>query len=348
MLNRKGTAGALAGRLLLISAFVAPLAAAAVTAAPAPAAAANPGAAPAVDGLWRGVIVYQPHAVELDVTVEVSGSPLVGTIDLPAQELKFHPLRTAQLDGTHVALSYDLQLGKDDPDNRFWLRGTLSPDGKTITGEFSGRVHEADVKAPFTLERTADAGSERPPEVVPPLHALADDGAELRAAFNRDADKLRLVLLLSPTCPACLAKAFVTEHYVLDTIKDDRVRVYVVWGPMLGDEREENARHATGRLPDPRVTHFWTPDNAVAKLFAAPIQLPKGYLAWDTYQLFDPGVKWNAAVPAPTRFMQMNKPLPDDLLFDGEKLARWVRDDLAAQPHAPAGTGAAPHGGEAP
>jgi len=288
-----------------------------------------------VDGLWEGVIVYQAAQVELDVTVEMSGSPLVGTIDLPAQELKFHPLQSARADGSKVAIAYDLVSGKQDPGNRFWLRGELTPDGKRIAGEFSGRIHDTEVRAPFILDRKGEAGSNRPPEIKPPLHPLSDGASELRSAFNRDQGKVRLIMLLSPTCPACLGKAFVTQRYVLATIPDDRLRVYVVWGPMLGDEKEENARDATGRLPDPRVTHFWTGTNAVAAMFAKTVKLPAGLLGWDTYQLFAPGVTWGSAAPAPTRFMQMNKPLPDDLLFNGATLASWVRDDLAATPRRP-------------
>ncbi len=285
-----------------------------------------------LDGLWQGVIVYQPAQIELAVTVEMSGNPLVGTIDLPGQELKFHLLRSAGFDGSQVAISYDIVPGKEDPDNRFWLRGELAADGKRISGQFIGRIHDTEVRAPFTLERKGDAGTPRAAEVKPALHPLADDAGELRAAFNRDAGKLRLVMLLSPTCPACLGKVFVTRRYVLDAINDDRLRIYVVWGPMLGDEREENARAAATGLPDPRVTHFWTPTNAVATAFAAGIKLPQGLLAWDTYQLFAPGITWGSGVPAPTRFMQMNKPLPDELLFNGETLAHWIRDGLAAAP----------------
>lgn len=287
------------------------------------------------DGLWEGVIVYQPAQVELGVTVEMSGSPLVGTIDLPAQELKFHPLASARADGSRVTIAYDLVAGKDDAGNRFWLRGELTPDGKRIAGEFSGRIHDTEVRAPFTLERQGDAGSDRPLVVTPPLNPLADGAGELRSAFNRDQGKLRLVMLLSPTCPACLGKAFVTQRYVLSAIADDRLRVYVVWGPMLGDEKVENARAATASLPDPRVTHFWTGTNAVAAMFAKSVKLPDGLLGWDTYQLFAPGATWGADVPVPARFMQMNKPLPDELLFNGATLARWIRDDLATQPRQP-------------
>jgi len=288
-----------------------------------------------VDGLWEGTIVYQPGQVELDVTVEVSGEPLVGTIDVPAQDLRFHPLRAVQVDGSKVAFGYDLVPGKDDPANRFWLRGELAPDGKAIAGEFTGRIHETDLRIPFRLERRGDAGSDRPAAVKPPLVPLSDRGDELRAAFNRDRDKLRLVMLLSPTCPACLGKAGVTKRYVLDRVKDDGLRVYVVWGPMLGDEKEENARDATALLPDPRVTHFWTATNTVAERFGRAVKLPDGLLGWDTYQLFAPGATWGDAPPAPARFMQMNKPLPDDLLFNGEKLATWVREALPASPRRP-------------
>jgi hypothetical protein len=293
---------------------------------------------PRPDGLWEGAIIFQPAQVELDLTVEIGGDPLVGTIDLPALALKFHPLR--HVEAVHGKIAFDFDSAPEKPgapENRYHFTGELTPDGKRITGEFTGRYHEMDLRLPFQLDRKGNAGDKRADEVRAPLTELADTGDGLRAAFNRDHDKVRLILFLSPTCPSCLGVARVVEKYVLDTIKDDNLRVYAVWGPMLGGETEENAREATARMPDSRVTHFWTGGSAVAARFGKAIDLPQGLLAWDTFQLFAPGLTWGDAVPAPTRFMQLNKPLPDALLLNGETLAAWIRGYL--QPPKAAATG---------
>lgn len=120
------------------------------------------------------------------------------------------------------------------------------------------------------------------------------------------------------------------QKYVLDTIPDDRLRVYVVWGPMLGDEKEEDAKEATEHLPDARVTHFWTPTNVLAEAMDGPLGI-EGALAWDTYQLFGPDARWGEAPPLPAFLMHVHKPLPPENRLNGEKLAQKVREMLATK-----------------
>jgi hypothetical protein len=125
--------------------------------------------------------------------------------------------------------------------------------------------------------------------------------------------------------------ARVVQKYVLDTIPDDRrLRVYVVWGPMLGDEKETDAKEATARLPDPRVTHFWTPTNVLAEAMDGPLGI-EGAKAWDTYQLFGPGAHWGETPPVPAYLMHVHKPLPPENRLNGKKLAEKVREMLATK-----------------
>jgi hypothetical protein len=81
------------------------------------------------------------------------------------------------------------------PDATFKLQADLAPDGKAMHGVFV----ESGGSRPFFLDRKGDPGSDRPPERRWPVTDLSDQGEELRAAFNGDADRVRLVLLLSPT-----------------------------------------------------------------------------------------------------------------------------------------------------
>lgn len=290
---------------------------------------------PRLDGLWDGFVMFHPAQIEHDFVVEIAASNegrLGGTIDVPALHLKFHPLQNIQLEGSKMSFDFGLVPGNPDPNNHFYFRGDLSADGKKIAGEFSGRSGGQEVRTPFHLERTGEAGDERPQKVKLPLVVLSDPGDELRAAFNRDKDKIRLVLLLSPTCGACLSSANVIERYVLHTLKDDSIRVYTVWGPMMGDETEEQAREATSYMTDPRVTHFWTKAQTVADQFGRAAALPEKESGWDTYLLYPPGPTWNDAIPSPASYMFINKPLPKEHALDAGKLATQVRGYLAPQP----------------
>jgi len=62
----------------------------------------------------------------------------------------------------------------------------------------------------------------------------------------------------------------VVQRYVLDKVKDPNLKVYVVWGPMLGGEKEEDAREATALVPDARAIHFWTAAHSLAEALRAP------------------------------------------------------------------------------
>ena len=127
----------------------------------------------------------------------------------------------------------------------------------------------------------------------------------------------------------CTASARVVQRYVLDKIADDRLRVYVVWGPYKERETEADARFAAPFAPDPRATHFWTATPAPGDLFNEPLK-PLGLgpaSAWDSFLLFTPETRWVDAAPAPAHFMNRHvegKPL------SGSELFEQVRSLLAA------------------
>jgi hypothetical protein len=56
----------------------------------------------------------------------------------------------------------------------------------------------------------------------------------------------------------CTVSARVAQRYALDKLADDRLRVYVVWGPYKERETEADARLAASFIPDPRATHYRT------------------------------------------------------------------------------------------
>jgi len=287
---------------------------------------------PRLDGLWKGVIEHQPAVVEWDFQLEIAAAAdgrLVGTLDLPTQRMKQHPLASVTLDGNRIRIEFDRFPGKQVEENRFRFEGELSPDSQKITGYFLGRSDGMDVRSPFTLERAANAGDETTQAVKPPpLTVLAGTGDALRDTFNRDKDKLRLVVLISPTCGSCLNSAQIVKRYLLDKVHDDSLRIYVLWGPMLGDEKEADAREATAFLADPRVTHYWTATNTLAAQFGRAVKLPEKELGWDTFQLFSSGATWGEALPTPGHFWHMNKPLPGELVLNGNALREQVCSSL--------------------
>ena len=127
------------------------------------------------------------------------------------------------------------------------------------------------------------------------------------------------------------------QKHVLDEIDDQRLSVYVVWGPMLGDEKQEDTSKASSFLHDARTSHFWTPSQVLAETFRAPAGLPEGEAAWDTFHLFSPDAEWGQQLPEPVAVMHVEKPLPDEQRFNGVALRERIRALLPAE--SPAVTG---------
>lgn len=126
------------------------------------------------------------------------------------------------------------------------------------------------------------------------------------------------------------------QKYVLDEIDDEKLKVFVVWGPMQGYETREHAEEAPAFLPDPRAIHYWTDAQTCAEVFEELLGL-EDEPAWDTFVLFGAGARWQDRPPEPAYYMHVGKSLPKELRLDGRKLAEQVSRALAAA--APAAEG---------
>ena len=156
------------------------------------------------EGLWQGIILYDPAQIELETTVEIARDAqgnLVGTIDLPSQRMQFHPLRDFKLDGRKVSFTFYRTSERRGPNSPFVFDGEISADGRVMAGTFTGFYNEekGTDRVPFHFERTGEPGDDRPEPVHPAVIPLSPAYGELREAFNRDADAVRILILLSPT-----------------------------------------------------------------------------------------------------------------------------------------------------
>jgi hypothetical protein len=161
-------------------------------------------APPRIDGLWSGIIMYDPAQVELETTVEIGldaqGNP-GGTINLPSQRMEHHPLRDFQVDGRKISFTFYRNSERRGPNSPFVFAGEISADGRVMEGIFTGFYNEekGTDRVPFRFERIGEAGDEIPEPVHPPVIVLSPTYEELREAFNRHADAVRVLILISPT-----------------------------------------------------------------------------------------------------------------------------------------------------
>lgn len=151
--------------------------------------------------------------------------------------------------------------------------------------------------------------------------------SDVKAAFNAAKGKVRVVTLLSPTCPECVCGRDVVASEILAKEKDSRLAVLNVWIPMLPTDKREAAVTAGKKLGDKRVAQFWDGERELGEAYAKIVKLPKGNkVAWDIYFVYSPDAEWGDAPPAPKYWMhQLGN---DDRCLDGAKLLRSVQGNL--------------------
>ncbi|MGO8722040.1 MAG: hypothetical protein ACLQRM_04770 [Acidimicrobiales bacterium] len=132
------------------------------------------------------------------------------------------------------------------------------------------------------------------------------DPARLPAAFDAGANALRVVILVSPTCPICLdGVALVREG--LAELEFGEVAIHVVWLPVLkGDTPEAAEKSARALGTAAQAFHYWDVDLALSKRYCELLKLEQRgrAVAWDLYLIYGRGSRWTANPPVPKLWMQ--------------------------------------------
>jgi hypothetical protein len=152
--------------------------------------------------------------------------------------------------------------------------------------------------------RTAPAGQ-------PALLTLASL-APLREAFNAPGSDSKLLVLLSPTCPKCIAGAARLGTMVPESLGRE-TRVLVVWMPVLVSDVAPPTSSKLALLPGASVRQFWDPEQLVSRELLAlgrahlerwsaeeQEQITGASVAWDVLVMFPGGSRWEAQLPLPS------------------------------------------------
>jgi hypothetical protein len=116
---------------------------------------------------------------------------------------------------------------------------------------------------------------------------------QIRTRFNWDIGKPRLILLVSPTCPACVGGAQYIEQEILEKFPKLDLQVYAVWYEMLPGDSKAAFPAAKKTMPDARVAHYWDKKKTAGRWFKTNV--PSTFnkpVQWDVYYLYDSNAKW--------------------------------------------------------
>jgi hypothetical protein len=117
-------------------------------------------------------------------------------------------------------------------------------------------------------------------------------------------------------------------------IPDGRLRLFVVWEPILPKDSVDALDDASDMVKDEwRALQFWDPNaesgKRIKRLFDLKIINP----AWDTYLLYPPGVKWEQNdTPKPAYWMHQLTFMPggaDERRYGGLRLdTKRLREEI--------------------
>lgn len=119
------------------------------------------------------------------------------------------------------------------------------------------------------------------------------------------------------------------QREVLETIASEKLKIFVVWEPILRTDNAVASRKATTFFADPRVEHFWVDSQSVGELFQPAIDL-KTEPAWDVYLVYPRDAKWKGTQPPRPEYLmhQLEGRLPDADRLNGAGLARRLEAAL--------------------
>ncbi len=118
---------------------------------------------------------------------------------------------------------------------------------------------------------------------------------------------------------------------VLGNVADDRIRVYIIWQPVLMTDDRTSAERRSLEFSDKRLTYRWDAGRLTGDEWQRILGLDT--VAWDVYFLYGPAAEWRKAPPRPAFWMhQLGKsgtdkgaPLLDETTFETK-----VKETLAS------------------
>lgn len=121
------------------------------------------------------------------------------------------------------------------------------------------------------------------------------------------------------------------QEGVLNKLKDDRLRVFVVWTNAYGQDKPDLIREGQKILNDKRSKHYWDPKSEIAWALGKTVKLPRDSpLAYDVYFVFDAEAEWKTETPKAMDWM--HRILDDARFLDPKLYLGMVKKELAMLP----------------
>src|SRR6266403_6187630 len=173
-----------------------------------------------------------------------------------------------------------------------------------------------------------------------PYVVLDQTLSQLRADFNANVGKLRMLYIVGPTCGICLrGMSDLQETVYSKKIDDPRMVTFVVHVPTLG-AHEANVAPASRLITNRYTTHYWEETGITGRLMQQAMGVDK--YVWDFWAIYAPDVRWSdeRLMPAPSFWQHQLGGLPPERRLDANVFASKV-DEFLAQVSMASATGPA-------
>ena len=147
----------------------------------------------------------------------------------------------------------------------------------------------------------AKSGSSAALATTPARPMSSLNAEDVHKEFNASSQKVRVVALLSLTCPDCQSGLGVVGR-VLKKFPSPQLKAILVWESMRDGDNASSATQQAETVQDIRISQGWDGGHNLGKLFGQTLDLHQ--IAWDVYLVYEPGIKWEGPQPPrPTFWM---------------------------------------------
>ena len=152
--------------------------------------------------------------------------------------------------------------------------------------------------------------------------------SQLRADFNANTGKVRLLYIVGPTCGICLRAMSDLQEALYSRKPDDpRMVTFVVYVPTLG-AREKNVVPASQLISNAQTTFYWEETGIIGRLMQQALGV--NIYVWDFYAIYGPRAIWSkdGPPPAPDFYQHQAYGLPAEKRLDADVFAGKVAEFL--------------------
>ena len=115
----------------------------------------------------------------------------------------------------------------------------------------------------------------------------------------------------------------------LKSVRDDRVRAYIVWLPIFGGDFKGEARKLSNSFPDRRVSYFLDSKSETGKQWERVLKTER-FIAWDVYLLYGPEANWEEEPPQPAFWMHQLDGVTKAPVFDQKTFTAKLKEMLTS------------------